>query len=128
MTSPRIMIIDDEERIRQLLFDYLEDYGFSLRACVSAEEALETLTAEPADLCIVDMRLPGMDGRAFILAAQARGLCSKHILHTGSMDFALTPELTARGLGEEDVYFKPCDMALMLKRIQSLLNLPGDEA
>lgn len=128
MTSADIMIIDDEERIRQLLFDYLEDYGFALRGCVSAEEALDELAARPADLCIVDMRLPGMDGQAFILAANSRALCGKYVLHTGSMDFTLTPELAACGLGEADVFFKPADMASMLARIQSLLNLSGDDA
>lgn len=123
----RLMIIDDEERIRHLLLDYLEDFeGFALRAEESAEDALAALALEPADLCIVDMRLPGMDGQAFILKAWERGLCGKFILHTGSMDFMLTKELLGYGLTEADVFLKPCDMALMLARIQHLLSLPGE--
>lgn len=128
MSSPvRIMIIDDEERIRQLLLDFLEDFdSFVLRADESAEGALTSLAQEPADLCIVDMRLPGIDGQAFILKACEQGLCGKFLLHTGSMDFALTKELLGCGLTEADVFFKPCDMALMLSRIQHLLQLPGE--
>jgi len=130
MTSPaRLMIIDDEERIRQLLLDFLEDYGdFALRAEDSAEAALADLDKQGADLCIVDMRLPGMDGQAFILNAFRLGLCPAFILHTGSMDFALTKELLACGLTEADVFFKPCDMALMLRRIRHILKLPGEAA
>lgn len=126
-TLARIMIIDDEDRIRQLLLDFLEDFdSFALRAEESAEGALASLALEPADLCIVDMRLPGMDGQAFILKAWERSLCGKFLLHTGSMDFALTKELLGCGLTEADVFFKPCDMALMLSRIQHLLQLPGE--
>lgn len=127
MTTPaRIMIIDDEERIRQLLMDYLEDFeGFALRASESAEDALRELEREPADLCVVDMRLPGINGQAFILRARERGLCERFILHTGSMDFALTQELQASGLTENDVFFKPCDMDQMLTRIRIILQLPG---
>ncbi len=130
MTSPaRLMVIDDEERIRQLLLDYLEDYGdFALRAEESAEAALTELDQDHAELCIVDMRLPGMNGQAFILDAARRGLCGRFILHTGSMDFALTKDLLACGLTEDDVFFKPCDMALMLARIRHILKLPGGAA
>jgi len=121
------MIIDDEERIRQLLLDFLEDFDcVDLRAEESAEGALASLALEPADLCIVDMRLPGMDGQAFILNACERGLCKKFVLHTGSMDFALTKELLKCGLTETDVFFKPCDMEQMLSRIRHLLQLPGE--
>lgn len=125
--AARIMVIDDEERIRQLLVDFLEDFEeFGLRASESGEDALDQLAQEPADLCIVDMRLPGMNGQAFILRARERGLCGNFILHTGSMDFALNQELYASGLAEKDVFFKPCDMDQMLTRIREVLNLPGE--
>ncbi|MGE4262941.1 MAG: response regulator [Desulfovibrio sp.] len=128
-TPAKVLILDDEERIRQLLLDYLEDFDdFALRAEESGEDALESLAQESADLCIVDMRLPGMNGQSFILNAWERRLCGSFLLHTGSMDFTLTKELRDCGLTEADVFFKPCDMDLMLERIRSLLHLPGAEA
>lgn len=128
MSAPAsIMIIDDEERIRQLLLDYLEDFdGFDLRAVESGEAALQRLAEKRADLCIVDMRLPGMNGQAFILRAFEANASGAFMLHTGSMDFSLTKELLGCGLTEADVFFKPCDMSLMLARIRQLLNLPGE--
>lgn len=127
MSAPaRILVLDDEERIRQLLVDFLEDFEeFTLRACASAEEALEELAREPADLCIVDVRLPGMDGKDFILNARKRGLCGRFLLHTGSVDFSLGRELLVGGMEEDDVFFKPCDMAQMLERIRYRLAQPG---
>lgn len=126
-TPARVLIIDDEERIRTLLLDFFEDYAeLAPRASASAEEGLQELEREPADLCIVDMRLPGMNGRDFILAARERGLCPLFLLHTGSMDFSLDEALRFVGLSDRDVFFKPCDMAAMLQRIRNLLELPGD--
>jgi two-component system, OmpR family, response regulator len=121
-----ILVIDDEERIRQLLVDFLEDFEeFSLRACDSAETALEELASKKADLCVVDMRLPGMNGKDFSVTAQKRGLCDHFILHTGSMDFSLTEPLLALGLTERDVFLKPCNTGEMLARIRQILRLPG---
>jgi len=128
-TPAKILILDDEERIRQLLLDFLEDFDdFTLRAEESAEGALEKLALEPADLCIVDMRLPGMNGGTFIRQAWERRLCGKFLLHTGSMDCSLTKELQDCGLTQDDIFFKPCDMAVMLSRIRQLLHLPGENA
>ncbi|OIN99143.1 MAG: two-component system response regulator [Desulfovibrionaceae bacterium CG1_02_65_16] len=124
----QLLILDDEERIRQLLLDFFEDYDeFSARACESAEAALEELARQPADLGIVDMHLPGMDGQHFALAAHACGLCRRFLLHTGSMDFALTPELLRIGITSADVFLKPADTAELLARARTLLGLPGDE-
>lgn len=125
-TPARLLVIDDEERIRRLLLDFFEDYAeFEPHAVGSAEEGLVDLAREPAALCIVDMRLPGMDGRDFVLAARERGLCRRFLLHTGSMDFSLDESLSSAGLNDRDVFLKPCDMAAMLSRIRELLELPG---
>lgn len=127
MNPASILVIDDEERIRQLLLDFLEDHeGFDLRADESAEDALQSLSQRRADLCIVDMRLPGMNGQDFILRACKADLCGAFMLHTGSMDFSLTKELLGCGLTKDDVFFKPCDMGLMLARIRQVLNMPGE--
>jgi len=121
-----ILLLDDEERIRQLLILFLEDFEeFSARGAASGEEALEELARAPADLCVVDMRLPGMNGQEFILAARERGLCGRFILHTGSLDYLLPEELARLGLTGRDVFLKPCDMRALLARIRQLLDHPG---
>ena len=128
MTGPkaRVLILDDEERIRQLMQDFLEDYEqFALRTAASAEEALAVLARERAELCIVDMRLPGMNGQEFLLTAQDRGLCCHFLLHMGSMDVSLSGVLADRGLSLKDVFLKPCDMHRLLSRMREILNLPG---
>jgi two-component system response regulator ResD len=117
------MILDDEEDIRNALACFLEDFDeFSVRSAHSAEQALAELRGEPADLCIVDIRLPGMNGAEFIRAARAEGLCPRHVLHTGSTDFRNYIDISALCLVEEDVFLKPCDSMEMLNRIRRLLH------
>jgi len=120
---PRVFIIDDEERIRRLLMEALDDYEeFELMSAGSSEEALELLGQTPADLCIVDMRLPGMSGEGFILEAARLKLCPRFILHSGSMDLALSTNLQNLGMTEQDVFLKPATTDHIVVRIRQLLK------
>lgn len=122
----RLLIVDDEERIRRLLLEYVEDHDeFQALGADSGEAALESLVHAPADLCVVDMRLPGMNGEAFIRAAAERGLCRRFLLHTGSVDLSLSQTLRGLGLTERDVFLKPADMDRLLGRIREILR-PGE--
>lgn len=122
----RVLIVDDEERIRRLLLEYMEDHEeFQALGAESGEAALDSLTCSPADLCVVDMRLPGMDGEAFIRAAVERGLCRRFLLHTGSVDMTLSQALRVLGLTDQDVFIKPADMEHLLARIREILR-PGE--
>lgn len=119
----RILIIDDEEHIRTSLTCFLEDFEeFHLRAAHSAEAALAELRQEKADLCIVDLRLPGMNGADFIRFTRSEGLCSSHILHTGSTDFRRFIDISELGMTDDDVFLKPCDSMAMLRRMQEMLG------
>ena len=121
----RLCILDDEAAIRRQLVNFLEDFDeFSLLVAESAEQALKLLERTPADLAVVDIRLPGVHGLEFIAQAAARGLCRHFLLHTGSLNMALTPELAALGLTPEDIFHKPADLIAMLARIRALLFGP----
>jgi DNA-binding NtrC family response regulator len=117
------MIIDDEEHIRSALSCYLEDFDeFRVRSAHSAELALEDLRREAADVCIVDIRLPSMNGAELIRVCQEEGLCRHYLLHTGSADFRLYIDIGKLGMSEADVFEKPCDGMAMLERVRELLR------
>jgi len=117
------MIVDDEFLIRTALFDFLDDYDeFRLLLTESAEEALEQLHKEPADLCIVDMRLPGMTGKEFIKQAQAQGVCRHFLLHTGSIEEKLYQQVREYGMTRNDIFLKPYDIQTLLARIRALIG------
>ncbi len=62
MSQPRVLVIDDEESVRDAFTDALEDMPYVVETASSGEEALEKAKSSPADLVFLDLKMPGMDG------------------------------------------------------------------
>ena len=62
MVSARILTIEDDERIRSATRLALEDEGYVVVEAADGEEALERFAEEPADVVLIDVMLPGIDG------------------------------------------------------------------
>lgn len=62
MEKLRILVVDDEETIRELFKEYLREDGFLVKAASSGKEAIETVKAENFDLFLIDLIMPEMDG------------------------------------------------------------------
>lgn len=123
-----ILIIEDEEFLRSSLADYLEDHGYEVLTSPTAEDGLNQLDNNDVELCIVDMRLPDMNGNEFILQAHAGKNFLKFIIFTGSVEYSLPESLQDIGLRSSDVLFKPLtDMGLMLEKIREACP-PGEPA
>ncbi|MCC7380255.1 MAG: sigma-54-dependent Fis family transcriptional regulator [Deltaproteobacteria bacterium] len=74
MTATRVLVVDDEESLRHMLSLSLSKDGFHVWTAGSGKEGLETLkSGEPFDICVTDIRMPGMDGLAFIQDAMRLG-------------------------------------------------------
>ena len=70
----RIFIADDDPDIRHLFRFSLADEGHEVGVARNGEEALEAIVAEPPDLLIVDVMMPGMDGYELLDALEAAGI------------------------------------------------------
>jgi len=118
----KILILDDENAIKENLVLFLEDQDFSVHSTASAEKGLELLkTGEKFNLGIIDIRLPKMSGDKFIVESHKIDPTMKFIIHTGSIDFELNNELIAVGLTKEDVFKKPVvDIISLINRIKVL--------
>ena len=57
-----ILVVDDDEAIRTLLQEELEDEGYKVLIATNARDALKMVADEPLDLVVLDIRMPGMDG------------------------------------------------------------------
>src|SRR5512133_3516441 len=115
-----ILIVDDEVMIRECMTAFLEDEGLIVHTAASAEEALTSIAGLQPDVCITDLRLPGMNGELFI--QKACELCPKthFMIHTGSA-YVLPKELRALGMDAGDVLLKPVhDLALLAERIMGI--------
>jgi two-component system response regulator AtoC len=114
-----VLVVDDEEPLRQLLAVILRDRGYQPRTVASAEEALKELSARDYDLVITDVRMPRMDGIALTRAIQERQPGATVIVMSayGSHDAALE----AMKAGAYDFLakpFKPDDVLLCLRKAE----------
>mgnify|MGYP001558725529 FL=1 len=123
-TDINVMLVDDE-MIRDCMAAYLNDEGFSVNSAASAEEALGTIAAIRPDVCISDMRLPGMNGEEFISRAHALCPATGYLLHTGMM-YSLSDELRAIGMTTDDVLLKPIhDLSKLVHKIRHMAAAGG---
>jgi two-component system response regulator ResD len=61
-SQAKVLVVDDEERIRRLLRMYLEREGYIIEEAENGEEALKKATSEDFDLILLDLMMPGIDG------------------------------------------------------------------
>ena len=81
----RILLIDDEQIVRELVVIALSRVGYHVDALASAQEALELLNSTDYHLLLVDIKMPGMDGKQFfrVLTVNAPELASRVVFLTG---------------------------------------------
>lgn len=65
-TGLKILVVDDEENIRFLYKEELEDEGYKVALAANAEEAMKKIQELPPDLITLDIKMPGMDGIEFL--------------------------------------------------------------
>lgn len=119
----QILVIDDEDAIRESLRAFLEDYDYEVFVAGSAEEAMQVLQRHTIDLAVVDMRLPGASGEAFISNAGGAYADLQFVIHTGSVEFQLTDVLKLHGIKPEHVFLKPLqDLSVLVTGIEALLD------
>ena len=113
-----ILIIDDETSIRESLADYFSDRQWRTLEAESGEDALEILGQESPHGAIVDIRLGGMDGDAFIRAAHKKKPNMVIIICTGSPEYDVPADLLRLPGVSRRVFRKPItDMAKLEKEL-----------
>lgn len=119
----RLLVVDDEEVIRDLFSIQLGREGYAVSVAGSAQQALERLTAERFDLVLLDMKLPDMSGLA--LLKQLRQTYSVLDLPVIIVSGAGHSSDIVAGLqsGANDYLTKPIDLAIARARIHTQLSL-----
>jgi CheY-like chemotaxis protein len=79
----RVLIVDDELSVRDLLRDFLTSMGDEVATAASAAEALELVPTFQPDVILTDMRMPGMSGADLLGALRGSGVTVPVILITG---------------------------------------------
>lgn len=121
MNKRRLLIIDDEDELRQSLVDQLSHYReFEIVQGATASAALELAKGSPFDLAIMDVGLPDMDGREMVKILRQDGFKSPIILLTGHDSDA--DEILGLESGANDYVTKPFRFSVLLARVRALLR------
>jgi len=118
-----LLIVDDEDRLRNALARSFRQAGYQIRVAACGEEALAVLAAEPAELVITDLVMPGMDGLALVRALQTGALPPKVLILTAYGTAESQAE--AQALGVDGYLSKPFDLAQLKSRVHQLLRSPA---
>ncbi|MDX9838346.1 MAG: response regulator [Azoarcus sp.] len=94
---PTLLLVDDEANILSSLRRLFRPAGYRVLTAESGDEALELLAAEPVDLILSDMRMPGMTGAELLAIACERWPDTVRILLTGYSDMSSTIDAINRG-------------------------------
>ncbi len=116
---PRILVVEDEPRIRALTSLYLGRAGFDVVEAEDGRGALDTFDSESPDLVIVDLLLPGLTGEALIAAI--RDLSDVPII-VASAKRSDDDRLAAFRLGADDYVTKPFNPVELVARVQAVLR------
>ncbi|HEY0556644.1 MAG TPA: response regulator, partial [Thermoanaerobaculia bacterium] len=118
--TPLVLVIDDETGSRESMAIALEKAGLGVRTFDDARKALEFLDENEARLAVCDLRMPGMDGLAFLHEVRERKIDLSIMLVTayGSIESAVE----AMRVGADDYLTKPVDLYELRKRVMNLIE------
>ncbi len=115
----RILIVDDEPEIVRLVVDYLAAAGFTTDTARTGPDAILRAQADPADLVVLDLGLPGMDGLD-VTRTLRRGSDVPIIMLTARDDE--TDKLIGLELGADDYMTKPFSPRELVARVRAVLR------
>ncbi len=131
MADRKILVVDDDKRLRDLLQRYLGEQGFVIRTAENAEAMDKALTRDSFDLIVLDLMLPGEDGLSICRRLRASEPQQAIIMLTARGDEI--DRIVGLEMGADDYLPKPFNPRELVARIQAVLrrrtaNVPGAPA
>lgn len=118
--AERILVVDDEEDIRELLGNCLSGYGFDVAEAPDGASMRAEMARSPADLVLLDLGLPGEDGLSLARELRARPQAPGIIIVTGRGQ--PVDRIIGLELGADDYVAKPFDLRELVARVRSVLR------
>ncbi len=115
----RILIVEDDPDIQEVLQTYLEEEGYEAIPAVDGEEALERFRAGPVDLVLLDLLLPRMDG--YHVCAAIREVSDVPVIMLTALD-SEAHQLKGFDLRIDDYITKPFSMPVLLRKVEAVLR------
>jgi len=113
VAGKRVLVVDDDPDIRELLFTALEDEGFECVPAANGQEALAAMRTFHPDVIVLDLMMPVMDGWQFVKELRAREEDIPLVLLSAARDL----KVHAKTLAAAEVIEKPFDLSELLPKI-----------
>jgi two-component system phosphate regulon response regulator OmpR len=120
----RVLIIDDDEKLRKLLGEYLKDHGFHTTCIADGADVLTVLSTDRPDLVILDIMLPGKDGLEVLKEIRKDHELPVIMLTARGDD---TDRIVGLELGADDYLPKPFNPRELLARMKAVLRRTVNE-
>lgn len=118
-TMYKIMLVEDNESIRNELSNFLSNNGYEVSALRSFDRVIEDILESDVDCLLLDLTLPNIDGH--YIAREIRKVSDLPIIVVTSRDNKMD-ELLSINIGADDYVTKPYDLQILLARIESVLR------
>lgn len=116
----KVLVVDDEEHIRELIIVFLQNEGLSVLEAVDGVDALSKLEAEKVDMVIMDIMMPNMDG--WELCQEIRKYNEDLPILMLTAKGETTQKVKGFNLGTDDYMVKPFEPAELIVRVKSILK------
>jgi two-component system, response regulator, stage 0 sporulation protein F len=123
MALGRILVVDDEAPIREVLTEYFATEGYAVEAATGGVEALTAIRGRRADLVLLDIRMPGLDGVQVLRRIRELDDSVPVIMVTANEDVGLAKETLK--LGAFDYIAKPFDFEYLDRAVAAGLARAG---
>ncbi|MGF1511268.1 MAG: response regulator [Myxococcota bacterium] len=114
-----VLVVDDDRRLRELLAEYLTKRGFDVRTAEDGRRGLDALSRAPADLVILDLMMPDLDGLEVCRQIRTRSAIPIIMLTARGED---TDRIIGLEVGADDYLPKPFNPRELLARINAVLR------
>ena len=118
--NKKVLMVDDDMRMRELLQRYLTEQGFNIKTVSDSKEMDAILANEPFDLLVLDLMLPGEDGLAICRRLRANKFTTPIIMLTARGDEV--DRIIGLEMGADDYLPKPFNPRELLARINAVLR------
>src|SRR6056297_3518894 len=119
MSEEKVLIVDDEKEIRELIRDYLEVEGFRVSMAEDGEEGLELFESFEPDIIVLDIMLPKIDGMEICKIIRNKSNIPILMLSAKKSD---VDKVLGLGLGADDYMTKPFSPKELVARIKAQLR------
>ena len=121
MDDYRVLIVDDEEELATTIEERLQIRGIQAQTATDGETALKMIEANPPQVVVLDVMMPGMGGIEVLQRMNAQNLKIPVILLTG---YGSTEQgMEGMKLGAFDYLMKPCDLNNLISKIQEAVRI-----